>query len=254
MRTVALPHRQVSRVLAQLAFNHRMLALAEEPACPLLEGLRFLCRVSANLDRLFETTMARLMAAAECASTRFDDEPGASNALATVVQAAHDLTTAQYRLLNARLLPALQEQGVRFLRRTEFTRRQSDWVRRYFFREIRPVLTPIGLDPAHPFPRVLNKSLNFAVELHGKDAFGRHSTIAIVQAPRVLPRVVRVPREIAETEYGFVFLSSLLHAQIDVLFPATRGRCTAMRGTLPPMPGSPTSRPAMTSAQRCGSK
>jgi polyphosphate kinase len=81
-----------------------------------------------------------------------------------------------------------------------------------------PLLTPIGLDPAHPFPRVLNKSLNFAVELEGRDAFGRTSQFAIVQAPRVLPRVIRLPRALLEVEYGFVFLSSILHAFVDELF------------------------------------
>jgi polyphosphate kinase len=81
-----------------------------------------------------------------------------------------------------------------------------------------PVLTPIGLDPAHPFPRILNKSLNFAVQLSGKDAFGRKLDAALVQAPRVLPRVIRLPREIADCDHGFVFLSSVIHAHVGELF------------------------------------
>src|SRR4029077_9195391 len=135
-----------------------------------------------------------------------------------VVMETHELVAAQYKLLNEEILSGLASEGVRFLRRSDFTAAQSEWMKAYFFREVMPVLTPIGLDPAHPFPRVLNKSLNFAVELEGKDAFGRNSGIAIVQAPRVLPRVIRLPREIAGAEYDFVFLSSILHAHVGELF------------------------------------
>src|SRR5258705_172167 len=124
----------------------------------------------------------------------------------------------QYRLLNAVVLPALALEGVVFPRREEWSAGQRQWIRDYFFRELLPVLTPIGLDPAHPFPRVFNKSLNFAVELEGRDAFGRSSRAAIVQAPRALPRVIRLPTEIAGAEYSFVFLSSILHAHVGELF------------------------------------
>jgi polyphosphate kinase len=120
--------------------------------------------------------------------------------------------------LNEVILPALAEQGIRFLRRSGWNEAQREWIREYFHREMVPVLTPIGLDPSHPFPRVLNKSLNFAIELEGKDAFGRSSNAAIVQAPRVLPRVIRLPEELAGCEYGFVFLSSILHEFVGELF------------------------------------
>ncbi|HSQ05697.1 MAG TPA: RNA degradosome polyphosphate kinase, partial [Burkholderiales bacterium] len=203
----------------QLAFNQRLLALAEDEACPVLEGLRIVCTVSANLDRLFEAALGRLKNTAREDSVFVAQPRGAAESFAKIAAAAHELVDAQYRLFNARLLPALEEQGIRFLRRGDLTRQQSEWVRTYFLREIWPVLTPIGLDPAHPFPKVLSKSLNLAVELHGRDAFGRKCTTAIVQAPRVLPRVIRVPSEIAEVEHAFVFLSSVLHAQIDELFP-----------------------------------
>lgn len=219
IKLVALPRRAFKRALSQLAFNQRLLALAEDEACPLLEGLKILCTVSANLDRFFEVAIARLKSIADRSPLCAERPQATGEPFGTVARAAHELIEAQYRLFNARLLPALEERGIRFLRRTDFTRRQSEWVRSYFFREIRPVLTPIGLDPAHPFPKVLNKSLNLAVELQGKDAFGRNCTTAIVQAPRVLPRVIRMPSEIADIEYCFVFLSSVLHAQIDELFP-----------------------------------
>ncbi|HET7159882.1 MAG TPA: polyphosphate kinase 1, partial [Burkholderiales bacterium] len=135
---------------------------------------------------------------------------------------AHALVAAQYHLLNTELLPQLEAKGIRFIRRGQLTRAQSAWMKDYFLRQVMPVLTPIGLDPSHPFPRVLNKSLNFAVELQGRDAFGRNSGIAIVQAPRVLPRVIRLPADIATAEYDFIFLSSILHEHVDELFTGMR--------------------------------
>lgn len=210
----------LNRELGLLAFNRRVLAQAEDPSCPLLERLRFLCIVSSNLDEFFEVRVAGLQAEVEGAPLLPGlDGLSPADALKRIATEAHDLVAAQYRLLNQTLLPALEAEGIRFLRRSEATAAQAEWIRRYFFDEVMPVLTPIGLDPAHPFPRVLNKSLNFAVQLQGKDAFGRKSGIAIVQAPRMLPRVIRLPAAVAGAEHDFVFLSSVLHAHIHELFP-----------------------------------
>jgi len=214
-----IPELYLNRELAQLAFNRRVFAQAENRATPLLERLRYLCIVSSNLDEFFEIRVSGLHAEIEAGSPAVGpDRMRADHIFAQVAREAHELVARQYQLLNQEILPQLAAEGVRFLRRGEFTAAQAEWIKAYFFREVMPVLTPIGLDPAHPFPRVLNKSLNFAVELEGKDAFGRNSGIAIVQAPRVLPRVIRLPREIAEAEYDFVFLSSILHAHVDELF------------------------------------
>jgi polyphosphate kinase len=213
------PELYLNRELGQLAFNRRVLAQASSRDCPLLERLRFLCIVSNNLDEFFEIRVAGLQAEIEAGSPPVGpDRMHADQVYKRVAQEAHELVAEQYRLLNQEILPGLEKEGVRFLRRADFTPAQADWIRAYFFREVMPVLTPIGLDPAHPFPRVLNKSLNFAVELEGKDAFGRNSGVAIVQAPRVLPRVIRLPRDIATAEYDFVFLSSVLHAHVAELF------------------------------------
>ena len=214
-----IPELYVNRELGQLAFNRRVLAQAENRATPLLERLRFLCIVSSNLDEFFEIRVAGLKAEIEAGSLAIGpDRMPAAQVFAQVAREAHDLVAAQYSLFNQDILPGLANEGIRFLRRADLTPAQAEWVRAYFTREVMPVLTPIGLDPSHPFPRVLNKSLNFAVELEGKDAFGRNSGIAIVQAPRVLPRVVRLPREIAGAEYDFVFLSSILHEHVGELF------------------------------------
>jgi len=218
-KTRLAPELYLNREWGQLAFNRRVLAQAENRAHPLLERLKFLCIVSSNLDEFFEIRVAGLKAEIEAGSPPIGpDRMHADEVFKRVAQEAHALVAAQYQLLNEEILPGLAREGVRFLRRSDFTPAQAEWVKAYFFREVMPVLTPIGLDPAHPFPRVLNKSLNFAIELEGKDAFGRSSGIAIVQAPRVLPRVIRLPREIAAADYDFVFLSSILHEHVSELF------------------------------------
>ncbi|MBI3372158.1 MAG: polyphosphate kinase 1 [Betaproteobacteria bacterium] len=209
----------LNRELSQLEFNRRVLAQAADEAVPLLERLVFLTIVSSNLDEFFEIRVARLKEQIKLGL----HEPGpdgrsASDVFGAVGMEAHALVAEQYQLLNAVILPALENEGVRFSRRESWNPAQRHWVRDYFMREMLPVLTPIGLDPAHPFPKVLNKSLNFAVELAGRDAFGRNSGIAIVQAPRVLPRLIRLPAGVASSEYDFVFLSSILHAHVDELF------------------------------------
>lgn len=213
------PQQFLNRELGQLEFNRRVLAQAEYTSIPLLERLKYLCIVSSNLDEFFEIRVAGLKEQIKLRSAVASvDGLTAQQSLQHVRDQAHQLIERQYQVFNKDLVPALAGQGIRFLRRTQWNEAQKAWVRDFFFREVMPVLTPMGLDPAHPFPRVLNKSLNFAVELHGKDAFGRNSARAIVQAPRVVPRTIMMPPEISGCEYGFVFLSSILHAHVSELF------------------------------------
>ncbi len=217
--TIATTEHFLNRELSLLAFNERVLAQAEDPAMPLLERLKFICIVSSNLDEFFEVRVAGLKERIALSSISVGpDGLSATQTFRAAVPRVHALVEKQYATLNQSILPQLAEQGIRFLRRNHWNTEQTEWIRAYFFRELMPVLTPIGLDPAHPFPRVLNKSLNFAVELSGRDAFGRNSGAAVVQAPRSLPRVIRMPEAIAGCEYGFVFLSSILHAHVDELF------------------------------------
>jgi polyphosphate kinase len=209
----------LNRELGQLEFNRRVLAQARDPEVPLLERLRFLCITGSNLDEFFEIRVAGLKAQVQLgAETAGPDGLAPRQVLAEVSRQAHGLMAEQYRILNEEIFPSLAQQGIRFLRRREWTDAQRAWIRGFFMQEVMPVLTPIGLDPAHPFPRLLNKSLNFAVELSGKDAFGRNSGIAIVQAPRALPRFIALPPEISGCDWGFVFLSSILHAHVNELF------------------------------------
>jgi polyphosphate kinase len=209
----------LNRELQALAFNRRVLAQAEDPAVPVLERLKFICIVSSNLDEFFEIRVSGVKEQIKLGSAAGGpDGLTPLEVFKQVAKAAHEIVDRQYKLLNEAILPALAKEKIRFLRRSEWTPAQQEWVRDYFFREMMPVLTPIGLDPAHPFPRVFNKSLNFAVELEGRDAFGRDSRAAIVQAPRVLPRVIRLPKEVAPGPNDFIFLTSILHAHVGELF------------------------------------
>jgi polyphosphate kinase len=227
------PEHFINRELGLLEFNRRVLAQAEDERNPLLERLKFLCIVSSNMDEFFEVRVAGLKQQIErgIASSTPDGLPP-RQVMARVSAEAHQLVARQYQILNEVVLPRLAEQDIRFLRRSQWSEAQQEWIRNYFFHGLMPILTPIGLDPAHPFPRILNKSLNFAVELEGKDAFGRNSGIAIVQAPRALPRVIKLPNDIAGCEYGFVFLSSILHAHVHELFTGMQVRgCYQFRVT-----------------------
>ena len=216
---IADPALYLNRELSQLEFNRRVLAQAENAEVPLLERLRFLCIVSSNLDEFFEIRVAGLKAQIELGvDVRGADAASPAQTFREVAARTHELVDRQYSLWNEALLPQLSAQGIGFLRRREWTEAQRAWIKSHFLREIMPVLTPIGLDPAHPFPRILNKSLNFAVQLSGKDAFGRNSGIALVQAPRVLPRVIQLPADIAGCDHAFVFLSSVIHAHVGELF------------------------------------
>ena len=227
------PEYYVNRDLSVLAFHRRVLEMACDESLPLLERLRFLCISASNLDEFFEVRVALQKHRIALGQ----GHPGADgltagDLLAEVRLRVSDMVEAQYQLLNDELLPALAAEDIRFLRRAEWNEAQAAWIKRFFNRELLPVLTPIALDPAHPFPRLLNKILNFIVGLEGKDAFGRDLLHAIVQAPRSLPRVIRLPEDVAGPGYNFVFLSSIIHAHVGELFPGMEAKaCHQFRVT-----------------------
>jgi len=208
-----------------LAFNRRVLEMASDPDIPLLERLRFLCICTSNMDEFFEVRVAIQKQWVAVGSTHAGaDGLSASEVLRRIREKVTELVSDQYQLLNDELLPALREEGISFLHRAEWNEAQQNWIRCFFNRELLPVLTPIGLDPAHPFPRLLNKILNFMVALEGKDAFGRESHYAIVQAPRSLPRMIRLPADVATSENCYVFLSAIIHAHVGELFPGMNAK------------------------------
>lgn len=208
--------RLLNRELSLLEFNRRVLAQAEDARIPLLERLKYLCIVSSNLDEFFEVRVASLMARDR--EDRGDHAPVSLPGFERVSKVAHELVRQQYAVLNQQILPALAVDGIHLLRHNERSDAQRVWVKDFFEREVRPLLTPVVLDPAHPFPQVVNKSLNFIVELAGKDAFGRGTTIAVMKAPRVLPRIIELPDGLNGKGTAYCLLSSIIHAHIADLF------------------------------------
>jgi polyphosphate kinase len=212
----------LSRELSQLAFNQRVLAQAEDPSIPLLERLRYLCISCTNLDEFFEIRVASLRAGVQFGTAQAVDGIAPASLFKPIHEQASALVAAQYRFWNETLRPALNQAGVRILPRDSWNAKQKRWLKEYFEHEIMPVLSPLGLDPAHPFPRILNKSLNVVVVLEGKDAFGRAGGMAIVRAPRSLPRIIRIPPEVSGSRYDFVLLSAVLTAFVDEIFPGMK--------------------------------
>ncbi len=210
----------LNRDLSQLEFNERVLAQAKDPSVPLLERLRYLCITCSNLDEFFEVRVATLREELRAGIAKpGPDGIAHAELLGTVRERVQRLVKDQYQTWNQQLIPALAAEGIRFLPRDAWNAKQRKWLHEYFLNELMPVLNPHGLDPAHPFPRILNKTLNFIVSLKGKDAFGREGNLALVRAPRSLPRIIRLPADVADGPYDFLFLGSVLGAFLDELFP-----------------------------------
>jgi len=210
----------INRELSHLQFNIRVLEQALDETHPLLDRLFFLCIFSKNLDEFYEVRVANLTQQLTYAR----EQAGADGMHPQqVLSAIHNLCSItverQYAILNDTLFPALARENINFLRRADWTEEQRAWVREYFEESIQPLVSPIGLDPSHPFPRLVNKSLNFIVALEGKDAFGRETGMAIIPAPRSLPRIVRIPDALCKGGDNFIFLSSMIHEYADDLFP-----------------------------------
>lgn len=209
----------VNRELSHLQFNHRVLKQTIDTSHPLLNRLMFSCIFSSNMDEFFEIRVAGLKHQIKFGrETIGPDGLSPEQTLEKIKHIATDFVREQYEILNDVLLPELKKEGISFLRRQEWSEAQHEWLANYFDNEVLPIINPIGLDPSHPFPRLVNKSLNFIVELDGKDAFGRETGLAIVPAPRSLPRLIKLPAEISKGD-ELVFLSSIIHAHVDQLFP-----------------------------------
>ena len=199
-----------------LAFNERVLDWARRVDVPLLERLRYLCIVSSNLDEFFEVRMALHLRAVHHHESK---ALYSSHSFLKLSELAHRLVDEQYALYNDHLLADFASKGIKLLSHGERTVLQKKWVKQYFDQEVKPLLVPVSLDPAHPFPTVANKSLNFIVRLSGQDAFGRENEIAIVKVPRVLPRIIKMPERVVGKKNYFVALSSVIRAHLSDLFP-----------------------------------
>ena len=216
-------HRLFNRELSLLAFHERVLALAQDDTIPLLERLRFLCISSTNVDEFFEVRVARIKHAIELGA----GAPGADgielpDVLSAIHSQARELIAAQYRTYQDQLLPAMAAQGIVIAPRATWSKKVKKHLHQHFRDNILPVLSPFGLDPARPFPHIINKSLNFIVGLSGEDALNRTARYAVVQAPRSLPRLIRLPEELGSGPNTFVFLASLIRAFTADVFPGMK--------------------------------
>ena len=217
------PENFLNRELSLLAFHKRVLAMAQDDSLPLLERLRFLCISSSNLDEFFEVRVAAVRHLLDVGKQRIgSDQVSPARLLRDIREQVAQMVTRQYDLLNQELIPALAAEGIHFVRRGDWNDSQRAWLKDFFDSNIMPMISPLGIDPSHPFPRIANKILHFIVSLEGRDAFGRAHNLAIVPAPRSLPRLIRMPEEVAGVPDGFVFLSSIIHAFVEDMFQGMR--------------------------------
>ncbi len=219
------PDFYINRELSLLSFHYRVLRQAQDVSIPLLERLRFLFIASSNLDEFFEVRAANVKQHiilnrpyAHLSFAGLSPE----QTLKQISAKAHEIVEEIYTVLNGTLVPALSEEGIKALLHSKWNDEQSKWVKQFFEKEILPVVSPIALDIAHPFPRLVNKSLNFIVTLEGRDAFGRTSGLAIVHAPRTIPRAIPLPKEICGNDTHFILLNDVIYAHVNDLFPGMK--------------------------------
>ncbi|MBK85030.1 MAG: polyphosphate kinase 1 [Pseudomonadota bacterium] len=217
---ISNPNFFFNREISHLKFHQRVLEQSMMEHHPLLERLKFLLIFSNNLDEFFEIRVAGLKRKIETERPSLgSDGLSPKETLDIVRKMCHEAVDYQYNILNQVLFPALAHEGIEFIKRDRWERSHSLWAKRYFRQQVLPVLSPIALTPSHPFPKLANKTLNFVIEIEGKDAFGRNSHLAIVPAPRSLPRIIKIPNCEGEDKHQYVFLSSIIHACIEDIFP-----------------------------------
>ena len=215
------PSHYINRELGWLEFNHRVLEEALDASNPLLERLKFFCIVSSNLDEFFEVRVAGLKQQIESdIVTRGGDGRTATETFQAVSRRVRRLVDDQYAFWREQLLPQLSAAGIQLLRCDQMTDRQLKRCDQYYETEVHPVLTPLSIDPSHPFPLLLNKSLNIIVELEVSLKNRKEKRLAVVQVPRNLPRLV--PFKVTRKQREFLFLGEVIYRHLDSLFPGNR--------------------------------
>lgn len=221
----------LNRELSWLEFNQRVLAEAANPANPLLERVKFFCIVSSNLDEFFEVRVAGLRQQMESdVAQRSMEGRTAAEILRLVTKRVRRMVEDQYRLWRGELRSLLSKSRIRFLEYNELNETDRKWLDDYYRTQVRPVLTPLAVDPAHPFPHILNKSLNIGVSLDVEQDGETASRLAVVQVPRVLPRLVRLPRE--DGAMDFVFLATLIGHYLGDLFQGQKSAANGASASL----------------------
>ena len=211
--------RYFNRELSWLAFNERVLDQAFSDQYPLLERTRFLSFVSSNLDQFYEIRVAGLMQKVDAGITRRSLDGSLPESLLNEVrQKAHAMSLREYECWREHLQPELAKEGITFKRIEKLSKEEFLWLRAYFRREVYPVLTPLAIDPTHPFPLIANKSLNLLVALRNRRKKKQKPLMAIVPVPRILPRLVRIEKKSGRGD-TFVFLSEVVRHFVADLFP-----------------------------------
>ncbi len=214
------PKFYLNREISLLRFNERVLSLAQNPQYPLLERLNYLLICSMNLDEFFEVRVSNLRRHATIGSFHpGPDSLSSEELLQQISDFSHQLINKQYTILNESLLPELEQQGIHFIPQKQWTDQQTAWAKKYFREHVLPLLSPVALDIAHPLPKLVNKSLNFMVSLSGQDAFGRNCDYAIIHAPRTLPRLNLLPKELRQFDYDYIYLHEIIQVHVKELFP-----------------------------------
>ncbi len=214
------PNRYINRELSWLEFNQRVLDEALDPRNPLLERVKFFCIVSSNLDEFFEVRVAGLKQQVQSGyAGRSVDGQTPSECLRAIAARVRRMVQDQYACWKEQLVPELARHGIAFVRSASLRDGDLEWLDRFYRAEVRPVLTPLCIDPAHPFPLLLNKSLNLVVEVRAKIGGRKRRRLAVVQVPRILPRLIQLPRPNGPQQ--FVYLGELIGHYLADLFPGT---------------------------------
>src|SRR5437764_9908677 len=213
------PKNFINRELSWLEFNRRVFEEAQDPTQPLIERVKFLCIFSSNLDEFFEIRVAGIKQKIESETSDVAaDGLSPTETFNQIQRLVHELVAIQYELWNKELLPQLEKNRIRVRNVSELSARRAAWARKYFQEEVFPMLTPLAVDASHPFPDLLNKSHNLLVRAKTKRR--GEPRLAIVQVPRVVPRLILMPRGQGDDEpWDYIYLASLIKQHIAELFP-----------------------------------
>src|SRR2546430_14864363 len=213
------PANFINRELSWLEFNRRVLEEAQDPTQPLIERVKFMTIFSNNLDEFFEIRVAGIKQQIESETSEIGpDGMSPTETFNAIQRLVREMVATQYALWKNELLPELAQNGIRLHDVAQLTGKRAAWAKRYFQEEVFPMLTPLAVDASHPFPQLLNKSHNLLVRARAHR--GGETLLAIVQVPRVVPRLILMPRGKGDDEpWGYVYLASLIKHHIADLFP-----------------------------------
>jgi len=218
MKDVSVPDYYINRELSWIAFNERVMEEAANPATPLFERLKFIAITSSNFDEFFMVRVAGLKDQVKAGFTQPDNKSGMTpkEQLAAIAGRVHETMDRLYLILLEEILPALEQEGIRFLKPDQLNAVQAAFMDDYFHHHLYPVLTPLAVDASHPFPMLLNKSLNLAVLLKDQEEEDEGPLFAVVQVPSVVPRFLQLPAP--DGQAHFILLEEVIRQHIGSLF------------------------------------